>query len=393
MWAETAPRRRLKGIDYIKENPHRCTYHSNKQMGVSMTHTMPRDVARDGSYPTASNDERNRRLVDYSPGDKPWDQHRSQSDDVADIYATADDLTMEKLARRMSKCSGLLHFGWVDDTATGESKLKLRDARFCRVRYCPVCQWRRQLMWKAKFLRSLPGIIEQYPKARWIMLTLTVRNCRVDELRGTLQSMNAGWQRLKQRRDFRPVHGWIRTTEITRGRDGSAHPHFHSLLMVPPSMLSGPNYIKHSRWVELWQQALRLNYAPNVDVRVVKSKRPKPDQTAQDAAVDSVSGGVMETLKYTIKPGDMIEDPDWFVEMTRQTHKLRFVATGGALKHVLKDTEETDESMAMTDTDAPKEGEDDGVRIGFGWRPSERQYRRRPKADKTTPYAGSTGQG
>ncbi|MDI5424891.1 ROK family protein, partial [Salmonella enterica subsp. enterica serovar Kentucky] len=40
------------------------------------------------------------------------------------------------------------------------------------------------------------------------------------------------------------VQGWIRTTEVTRGRDGSAHPHFHTLMMVPPSMLSGRDYVK-----------------------------------------------------------------------------------------------------------------------------------------------------
>jgi hypothetical protein len=26
----------------------------------------------------------------------------------------------------------------------------LSASRFCRVRTCPVCQWRRSLMWKAK---------------------------------------------------------------------------------------------------------------------------------------------------------------------------------------------------------------------------------------------------
>ncbi|MDI5829464.1 protein rep, partial [Salmonella enterica subsp. enterica serovar Kentucky] len=41
--------------------------------------------------------------------------------------------------------------------------------------------------------------------------------------------------------------------EVTRGRDGSAHPHFHTLMMVPPSMLSGRDYVKQYRWVELWR--------------------------------------------------------------------------------------------------------------------------------------------
>jgi len=317
-------------------------------------------------------------LTDYSPKDAPWDKHRAQTDDVADIYARAAEF--ERLAARMSACSGILRFGWVDDPETGESRLRLREARFCRVRYCPTCQWRRTLMWQARFYEAIPALVEAHPKARWLFLTLTVRNCPIDELGATLTAMNAGWQRLKDRREFRPVLGWIRTTEVTRGQDGSAHPHFHALLMVPPSMLAGNNYIKHARWVELWQDAARLNYAPNVDVRTVKPRKRQPDETTIEATAAALQGAVKETLKYSTKPGDMTADADWFLELTRQTHRRRFVATGGALKDVLRVEQESDEDLALAD--GPAAGEDDGARLAFGWRRSDRRYRREPKADK-----------
>ncbi|MFK5551356.1 hypothetical protein ACI3SR_28825, partial [Klebsiella pneumoniae] len=38
-------------------------------------------------------------------------------------------------------------------------------------------------------------------------------------------------------------------------------------------------------------------------------------------------------------------DEKLFLELTRQTHKRRFVATGGALKDVLKLDQETDADM------------------------------------------------
>ena len=46
-------------------------------------------------------------------------------------------------------------------------------------------------------------------------------------------------------------------------------------------------------------------------------------------------------MKYAIKPEDMIGDEKptgswWFHEYTRQVFKLRFVASGGALKNALK---------------------------------------------------------
>jgi len=317
-------------------------------------------------------------LTDYSPNDQPWNVHRGQADDVGGIYAGAVDF--ERYAARMAECGGLLRFGWSDDRETGESRLRLREAHFCRVRHCPVCQWRRSLMWQARFFQSLPGLVEAHPRARWVFLTLTVRNCPITELGETLTAMNKGWQRLKDRKEFRPVLGWVRTTEVTRGEDGSAHPHFHALLMVPPSWFTGKHYVKQARWAELWADCARLDYAPIVDVRAVKARPPKDGQTATDATAQALQGAVAETLKYSTKPADMTADEAWFLELTKQTHRRRFVATGGALKDVLKVDQEDDEALALVEGDDGEQ--DDGSRVAFNWRTSERQYRRAPKADK-----------
>ena len=317
-------------------------------------------------------------LTDYSPDDKTWDSHKSQSDDVGGIYLRA--VEFEAYAARMRDCSGLLRFGWSTLTDTGETRLRLREAHFCRVRHCPVCQWRRSLMWQARFYQSLPKIVSDYPKARWMFLTLTVRNCDISDLGETLTAMNSAFQRMKVRKEFKPVQGWIRTTEVTRGRDGSAHPHFHTLMMVPPSMLSGDGYVKHYRWIELWRECLRVDYDPNVDVRAVKPRKPKDGQSLACATAELVRGAVAETLKYSTKPADMVSDPDWFLELTRQTHKRRFVATGGALKDVLKLEQETDQDMVIGDDIS--DGEDDGSRLAFEWKTEDSKYRRSPAKDK-----------
>src|SRR5690554_8117477 len=122
-------------------------------------------------------------------------------------------------------------------------------------------------MWQARFYQSLPSLVESYPKARWLFLTVTVKNCPVSDLRETLQSMNKAWQRLIKRKEFKPVTGWIRTTEVTRGADGTAHPHFHVLLMVPPSWFTR-DYVKKMRWVELWQESMKLDYLRSEESRV-----------------------------------------------------------------------------------------------------------------------------
>jgi len=237
-------------------------------------------------------------------------------------------------------------------------------------------------MWQARFYQALPSIIQAYPKARWIFLTLTVRNCDITDLGDTLSRMNQAWQRLKDRKEFQHVTGWVRTTEVTKGKDGSAHPHFHALLMVPPSMLAGKNYIKHARWVELWQSCLKAPYAPNVDVRAVKPRLNKGEpKNGVEGTIEALQGAVAETLKYSTKPEDMTDDGDsdgWFLELTRQTHRRRFIATGGALKDVLKLDQETDDDLALADG----EGTDEGARLAFDWKGSKRRYMRNRGADE-----------
>lgn len=312
-------------------------------------------------------------LTDYNQKDAPWDTHRAQADEVGNIYAGV--IEFEKYAQRIAECSGVLRFGWKTQLDTGESRLRLREAHFCRVRHCPVCQWRRTLMWQARFYQAMPKLADEYPKARWMFLTLTVRNCDIKDLRETLKHMNASWQRLKDRKEFKHVTGWVRSTEVTRGKDGSAHPHFHTLMMVPPSMLSGKNYVKQPKWVELWGECLRVDYAPNVDVRVVKARKGQDESEALRAAA-------AETLKYSTKPTDMIGDDNWFLELTRQTHKMRFLASGGSLKNVLRIDEESNQDLIIADDGTPS-AIDEPHLIGFNWRENEKRYKRAPNADRT----------
>jgi plasmid rolling circle replication initiator protein Rep len=313
-------------------------------------------------------------LRDYSPKDAKWDAHRATAQQVEDIYLLSNEF--ERYAARMGRCSGLLSFGKVIDPDTGQIALRLRQAQFCRVRHCPVCQWRRALMWLARFYNALPDIQAAYPTARWLFLTLTVKNCPIEELRATLTAMNTAWNRLRLRKEFAPVLGWVRTTEVTRGKDGSAHPHFHTLMMVPSSMLAGKHYVKQGRWTELWGECGKLDYTPMVDIRAVKAL---PGMEADPLA--GIRAAAAETLKYAVKPSDMVADPEWFLEMTRQLHKMRFVATGGVLKDVLRVEDESDEEMIHGDDEAKKSA-DDGARLAFSWRPSDKRYRRCPKADK-----------
>ena len=293
-------------------------------------------------------------LSDVSEKDKPWDKHRRNADTVANYYRGNNDY--DQYASRMDFCSQLLDFRLVMDEEA--LKLKLSSVRFCRVRHCPVCQWRRSLMWKAKAFRILPLIVEKYPKHRWLFLTLTVKNCHITELRKTLQWMNKAWQRLAQRKIF-PAIGWLRSTEVTKGKDGSAHPHFHCLLLVPSSYFSGKGYLKQLDWANLWQQVLRVDYQPVMDIRAVK-KGVQPMSL------------VPEILKYCIKESDLVSDRRWFLELTKQMHKMKCVTTGGVLKQYLKALEEEPEDLIGK---GDENDNDDYAHLYFGWKYKEKKYR------------------
>jgi plasmid rolling circle replication initiator protein Rep len=306
-----------------------------------------------------------RYLTDYSQKDAPWDVHRAQAQAVEGLY---QGTVFDSLAGRIRGCTGYLGFAWEVDQDSGEMRLKLRAAHFCRVRHCPVCQWRRSLMWQARFLRALPVIEASYPKARWLFLTLTVRNCSITDLRATIQNMNKAWRRFVLRHEFAGnVLGWIRATEVTKGkdRDDSAHPHFHVLLMVRPSYFT-KYYVKHERWTELWRECARLDYRPSVDIRTVKARSGATGESPLRRAV-------YETLKYSVTPEDMM-DRDWLLELTKQVFRLRFIASGGVLKNVLRESDESDEGLMLAEDGEGEGGEPD---IWFDWRREIKRYVKR----------------
>ena len=314
-------------------------------------------------------------LSDLSPSEITWDQHRSNADDLAVLYN--QDIEFLKYADRINGCSGYLRFG-VD---AEQSKLVLKEVWFCRVRHCPVCQWRRSLRMRAMVYQNIEKIMAEYPSHRWIFLTLTVKNPHVTDVRSTINEMNTAWKRLIQSKRFKGVvDGFIRTTEITRprkmGQEMDAHPHFHAMLLVKSTYCKGTNYIKQSEWVEMWMKAMRIEYFPQVDVRTIKPNKKKSQEQNQSA----LHNAILETFKYSVKPSDILAYDDkgkWLHEITRQTHRLRFISDGGVLKGLLKSEDEiTNEEMIST---SEEKIETDESRVGFSYVSKFRRYVYNPK--------------
>ena len=288
---------------------------------------------------------------------------------------------LPRQAARVRDCAEALFFAEAEDAGTGEIKLRLKSAPYCRYRHCPICQGRRSLKVKAMLMNALPAVLEKYPTARFLFLTLTVRNPSVSDLRETIQAMNKGWQRLVQRKNW-PAIGWIRATEVTRKEDDTAHPHFHALLMVPASYFS-KGYVPTREWVQRWREVMRLDYDPVCDIRVIRPKQTAKAEIGQDAVdnrLRALYSAIAETAKYPTKSVDLLAaGPEWLAEYVAQVNALKFLTSGGVLKGILKDVRESDTENLVNYADGDGAEADPRKLIPFHFRNQLKAYARKRK--------------
>jgi plasmid rolling circle replication initiator protein Rep len=359
-------------------------------------------------------------LSTISPSDSRFDSHKSAAAEISRLYGLATDgyegfvsgkkpVWFKKYAVKIDKCGSWLVF------KRDEDGLKLKDARFCKVPNCPMCQWRRSLKWRAKFLELLPEIQNQFTTHRWLFLTLTIRNCGIDDLRDTIKHLNAAFNRLSKLAKF-PMVGYVKSVEVTRtwdchdaftgsylGRHGTkwvyqyqnqnntairieptdeVHPHLHIVGLVQPSYF-GKKYVKHPEWVEMWKKSLRVEYDPMVNIQVVKCKKgqkiiPSSEEFSKDNTSDTngMISAICETLKYTVKENDLLgegfEDDGvnsiWLKKITEQLYKTRKVEYRGVLKDIGKQLEDAynDDDLINVD-DTQKETTKPLEELNFKW--------------------------
>ncbi len=244
---------------------------------------------------------------------------------LADIYRAAG---YEEYVKRARECSTYLQYN-----AMGDGRKTLQSANFCNLRLCPLCTARRAR--KAAYqLSQIMNLVQAEHGARYLFLTLTVKNVLGPELGDALKALTASWFRLvRHRQVVRSVPGWYRAVEITRNADdGSYHPHIHAVLAVLPEYFrrSSDLYISHAEWVRRWRQAARLDYDPSVRIQCA----------TDDGSVDLRGRKlVLEAAKYATKSSDYIDkrlDLETAAQVVRcYTEALwhrRMIAYGGWMK-------------------------------------------------------------
>lgn len=362
-------------------------------------------------------------LEKFSPHDaKNFNRRRALVDDISDL---ASQVACEQMAaegavfselgdflgnsefskvnffrrmKRMHECSGYLKFGKYHNTVTGDIKVRLKEARFCRVRECPMCQWRRSLVWYVRFFKNINEIEEKFDGHKFLHLTLTVPNCHIKKLRETLQGMNQAWVKYTNltRRgcvfpEFKTFSGWVRSVEVTRERKRMdfVHPHYHVLLMVPPSYFKGESYITQKRFLEAWRVATGDESISQVHIqRVYPKNRLKDLKGVSKEGLDvGIYSAIPEVVKYGTKSDDFLftngsqHDVNFYKTYVEQVHHLRFIATGIGLKDILKgeDKEKHSEDVSSEEMVGRREKDIDEIEMMeqfFFWNVFKRKYLR-----------------
>lgn len=233
------------------------------------------------------------RMIDEKNGKRqPWRQKKIENLKYADYL----QILKFKKAYRVHECAEKLAFA-VDSNG----KKKLYQAWFCKSRLCPMCQWRRSLKVTYELKKVLNTAIEEYPKAKFLFLTLTVKNCTGTELKSTLKKLTAAFNKLSNyKKVTKNLLGYVRSTEITvNEKDGTYHPHIHVLLMVKSTYFKDhDNYITQNEWTELWKRASKLDYTPMVSLKQIYDNKGK----------GALNSAALEVAKYQLKSKDYLND-------------------------------------------------------------------------------------
>ena len=251
--------------------------------------------------------------------------------DTLRILQPLDDLTRERYrtaAVRLSGCGNYLAFR----NYYTVGKTRLAKASFCKQHLiCPLCAIRRGAKTLEAYLTRYQVIKAENPTLRLSMITLTVVNG--EDLAERFQHLHKSVQRVFERRrdylkkgwgktEFRKVHGWVGTYEVTNKGNGW-HPHAHIMVLHTSSF----DYkAMQAEWKEITGDSHVLNVTAAMH----------PDEPERD---------FLEVFKYAVKFSDLA--PEQNVHAWDVLRARRLLFSGGALWGV--DVPESLEDVPLDD--------------------------------------------
>ena len=281
---------------------------------------------------------------------------------LADAYQVSGMTNGSSKAVRLATCARWLEFAIPPEG--DDKRYKITKTSSCHVRLCPVCQWRRSL----NTYRNLARIYAapEMKGMKHIFVTLTQKNVLGEALADEIKRISDAYAAMMRRKPFKDVvKGYTRTIEVTRADNGTFHPHIHAIWTVAASYGS-KTYVSQKYLCEEWQNALKIDYRPVCDIRVIKKLDGK---------------SVAEVAKYSVKPSDYI---DGTIDGTADIIKIldpaldgkRFVSYGGIVRKI-KNRIFHEAAIEDIETDSiPQVEWENWERVLYEWHFSEQKYRK-----------------
>lgn len=274
------------------------------------------------------------KLADYSATGKKrkWDLHKQNNLKLVELYKQAikinPSVISPKRLQDLADCASQLEY-----LQDAEGNKKLYKTYFCRVRLCPMCQWRRSLKLFSQVSKITDYINQQQNnQVRYLFITLTQKNCSGSELVQEINKINKSFsllvdktKRVQPASKFKKMLlGYIKSTEVTYNpKTKTYHPHLHCIFAVQGEYFNKENYINKNSWRAIWADLLKVDYLPQINVQAIKPARQQK--------------AVAELAKYPAKVSSILNLPQMqavqvVMDLTTLCYKRRFVAFGGILK-------------------------------------------------------------
>jgi plasmid rolling circle replication initiator protein Rep len=175
---------------------------------------------------------------------------------------------------------------------------KLVHADFCKIRFCPMCSWRRALKISKEVHDTCYLLLQDNPNLKFLHLILTVPNLSSEELISGVTDFLYSFKKFVR---IIPVSetilGYFKTLEVTYNIEKDTyHPHFHCILVVSSSYFKGQSYIRHSKWLDYWKQATKNEDIKNLWIKPI------------DKSKQNLSKASAEVAKYITKFDTLIQE-------------------------------------------------------------------------------------
>lgn len=239
-----------------------------------------------------------------------------------------------RLADRMDRCTSFRQHRLFKQRGAASWTCQSDIVHHCKLAYCPICGSNRSYSWSRRFESMVPLVRENYNACKFLLFTISSKNCDVSALGREITKIKAAWRKITKRKRFKAVMGWIRSIEVTTGgledstwTSGAAHPHIHALLCVPANFKADRN--AENEWGSIWREVMDLDYEPTFHIESVKRSPNKYDDA-------------LRVVRYITKPIRLIDaEPSWAHEYVLQTRGERLISSGGIFRGVAIESEST----------------------------------------------------